>query len=201
MDRSKSRIDPCLNYQNSAWGGKGHMTWKTAKHHMGVQDNNEDIHKGDTISANVLEQSGHSNRGQTHKLQSGQSRWKQKWRSCAFTARSSGRGEANIRTKAHMVLGPHGQALQLLGQTQRLAGWRSHFKEGDGRCQKPYSWEAQTQLGRTLQNHVMAEERHLPPRDTWQTKVALSMERRAPMKVLPVEMIEEQHLLFPFYFS
>ena len=49
--------------------------------------------------------------------------------------------------------------------------------------------EARPQLGRTLQNHIMAEERHLLPRDTRRTKVVPSMERQAPTKVLLVEMI------------
>ena len=117
------------------------------------------------------------------------------------TAWSSGRGEGNNRTKARTVSKLHGQALQLSGQIQRLASWRSRFKEGDGHCQRPYPWEAQLQLGSTLQNHVVAEERHLPPRDTWRTKVTPSMERRAPTKVLLVGMMAWGVTLIIFQFA
>ena len=47
-------------------------------------------------------------------------------------------------------------------------------------------------------NYVMAEERHLPPRDVRRTKIAPSMERRAPTEVLPVELTAGKATLFVF---
>ena len=44
-----------------------------------------------------------------------------------------------------------------------------------------------SQLGKTLQNHFVAEERHLSLSDTRQTKVAASMEHRAPKEILLVD--------------
>ena len=35
----------------------------------------------------------------------------------------------------------------------------------------------------------MAEEGHLPPRDTGRTKTSAPMEHEAPSKILPVEMM------------
>ena len=75
------------------------------------------------------------------------------------------------------------------------------LEEGNGCCQRPYPREARPQLRRTLQNHVMAKEMHLPPRDTRRTKVAPSMERQAPTKVLPVEMIAWRATFLIFQFT
>ena len=49
------------------------------------------------------------------------------------------------------------------------------------------NWEARPQLGRTLPNHVMAKEGHLPPGDDRRTEAAASMEPRALAEVLPVK--------------
>jgi len=38
-------------------------------------------------------------------------------------------------------------------------------------------------------DYVVAEERHLPPRDTRRTEVAPSTEHRAPTEVLPVKLM------------
>ena len=71
----------------------------------------------------------------------------------------------------------------------------------DGRCQRPYPWEARPQLGRTLQNHVMVKEMHLPPRNTRRTEVTPSMEHQAPTEVLPVELTARKATLFIFQFT
>ena len=47
--------------------------------------------------------------------------------------------------------------------------------------------EARNQLGRTLHNHFMANERHLPPRDARQAEVVPPMEHGAPEKILLVD--------------
>jgi len=55
-------------------------------------------------------------------------------------------------------------------------------------------------MGRTLQDYVMAEERHLPFKDTRQMETAPSMEHRAPTKVQPVELIAWKATFFIFQF-
>ena len=47
----------------------------------------------------------------------------------------------------------------------------------------------------------MAEERHLPPRDTGQTEVSAPMERGAPPEILPVEIMDDDSSLFPSLFN
>ena len=72
-------------------------------------------------------------------------------------------------------------------QTQGLLSQRSCLEEGDRCYKRSHPREARTQLGRTLQNHFVAQERHLSPGDTRRTKVATSMEHRAPKEILPVD--------------
>ena len=103
------------------------------------------------------------------------------------TARPSRLSQGDSRIEARTVPGPHGYALQLPGPTQRLLGWRSHSKESHGYCQRPHSREAWPQLGRTLPNHVMANEEHLPPGDVRWTEAATFMEHRALTEVLPIK--------------
>ena len=47
----------------------------------------------------------------------------------------------------------------------------------------------------------MAEERHLPPRDARRTEVSAPMERGAPPEILPVEIMDDDFLLFPSLFN
>ena len=44
----------------------------------------------------------------------------------------------------------------------------------------------------------MAEEGHLPPRDAGQTKTLTPMEHRAPLEILPVEMMRRK-TMFPYF--
>ena len=75
-----------------------------------------------------------------------------------------------------------------------------NFKEGDGYCKRSYPRKAQPQLGRTLYNCIMAEERHLPPWNVGRAKVATSMECWAPAEVLPIrdDNMEQHPLIFQF---
>ena len=47
----------------------------------------------------------------------------------------------------------------------------------------------------------MAEEGHLPPRDTGRTKTSAPMEHGAPSKILPVEIMDDDFPLFPNLFN
>ena len=49
--------------------------------------------------------------------------------------------------------------------------------------------DTRPQLRRTLPNHVVTEEGHLPPRDDRRTEAATSMEHQALVEVLPVKRI------------
>ena len=60
---------------------------------------------------------------------------------------------------------------------------------------------ARSQLGGALQDYIMAEERHLPPRDTRRMEVAPSVEHWAPTEVLPVELTARKATLFIFQFT
>ena len=75
------------------------------------------------------------------------------------------------------------------------------FPSGNGSCQRSFTRKARPQLGRTLQDHVMAEERHLPPRDARRTEVSAPMERGAPPEILPVEIMDDDFPLFPSLFN
>ena len=84
-------------------------------------------------------------------------------------------------------------------QTQGLPSRRSHPKESNGRQQRSYPREARPKLGRTLQNYIVAKERHIPPQDTRRAKATPSMKHRASNKILPVES-DIQHILTLFTF-
>ena len=47
----------------------------------------------------------------------------------------------------------------------------------------------------------MAEEGHLPPRDAGRTETSAPMEYRAPSKILPVEIMDDDFPLFPSLFN
>ena len=84
-------------------------------------------------------------------------------------------------------------------QTQGLPSRRSRPKESNGCQQRSYPREAWPKLGRTLQNYVVAKERHIPPRDTRWAKATPSMKHRASKKILSVESDIRQILsLFTF---
>ena len=74
------------------------------------------------------------------------------------------------------------------------------FPSGNGSCQRSFTRKARPQLGRTLQDHVMAEEGHLPPRDNGRTEGSASMEHRTPSEILLVEMIVDNLPLFSSLF-
>ena len=50
------------------------MAQRAAKCTVGIQGNSKNTYRGDTISANIQERGGHSNRGRAHKLEGEQSR-------------------------------------------------------------------------------------------------------------------------------
>ena len=154
---------------------------------MGVQNDGKNTHRRDTIPANVQKWGSHPSRGRTFKLQGTQPRRRQEWRDHTPSARSGKWSQGDSKTKACTVPRPHGKALQLPGPTQRLQGWRPRPKEIYGRYKRPHTREAQPQLGKTLPNHIMAEEGHLPPGDDRRTEAATSMEHRVLAKVLPVK--------------
>ena len=47
----------------------------------------------------------------------------------------------------------------------------------------------------------MAEEGHLPPRDTGQTKALVPMEHGAPSEILPIEIMDDDFPLFSRLFN
>ena len=47
----------------------------------------------------------------------------------------------------------------------------------------------------------MAEEEHLPPRDTGWTEALAPMEHGAPLEILPVEIMDDDFPLFPSLFN
>ena len=47
----------------------------------------------------------------------------------------------------------------------------------------------------------MAEEGHLPPRDAERTEASAPMEHGAPSEVLPIEIMDDDFLLFPRLFN
>ena len=47
----------------------------------------------------------------------------------------------------------------------------------------------------------MAEEEHLPPQDTGWTEALAPMEHGAPSEILPVEIMDDDFLLFPRLFN
>ena len=73
--------------------------------------------------------------------------------------------------------------------------------EGNGHCQRSFARKARPQLERTLQDHVMAEEGHLPPQDAGRMETSAPMEHEAPSKILPVEMMDDDVPLFPSLFN
>ena len=49
--------------------------------------------------------------------------------------------------------------------------------------------KTQPQLGRTLQDRIMAKEEDLPPQDNGRTKATAPLEHGASTEILPVEKI------------
>ena len=47
----------------------------------------------------------------------------------------------------------------------------------------------------------MAEEGHLPPRDIGRMEISAPMEHRAPLEILPVQMMDGDFPLFPSLFN
>ena len=75
------------------------------------------------------------------------------------------------------------------------------FPSGNGSCQRSFTRKARPQLGRTLQDHVMAEEGHLPPRDAGRTETSTPIEHGAPSEILSVEVMDGDVPLFPSLFN
>ena len=61
--------------------------------------------------------------------------------------------------------------------------------------------KAWTKLGRALQDHVLAKEGHLPPRNTGRTETSASMEHGTPSEILPIEMMVDNFPLSPSLFT
>ena len=57
------------------------------------------------------------------------------------------------------------------------------------------------ELERTIQDHVMVEEGHLPLRDVGWTETSTPMEHGAPSEILPVEIMDDDLPLFPNLFN
>ena len=87
---------------------------------------------GDMLSTSIRKRGSYPSWGRSHKLQGGQSWWKKERRGHASTAWPNGRSQGDNWTKTNTIRGPHGQALQLQSQTQRLQSWRPRLEEGDG---------------------------------------------------------------------
>ena len=73
--------------------------------------------------------------------------------------------------------------------------------EGNRSYQRSFTRKTQPQLGRTLQDHVMVEEGHLPPRDAGRTKTSTPIEHRASSEILPVEVMDGDVSLFHSLFN
>ena len=73
---------------------------------------------------------------------------------------------------------------------------RSCASEGDGYYQRLIARKARPQLGRTLQDHIMAMEGNLPPRDSRRAKATTPMKRGTPTEVLPVVDLKHNGVLF-----
>ena len=73
--------------------------------------------------------------------------------------------------------------------------------EGNRSYQRSFTRKAQPQLGKTLQDHVMVEEGHLPPRDAGRTKTSTPIEHRASSEILPVDVMDGDVSLFHSLFN
>ena len=76
------------------------MAWRIAKHTMGIQNDDNDTYKRDTVLIDVWKRSGLPGRSWAYELQGAQPWWEQKRQGNATTARPSGRAQDASRTKA-----------------------------------------------------------------------------------------------------
>ena len=83
------------DHQDSARGGKGHLTGGISKRFMGIPDNSKNTHRENTVLTNVGERSSYPNRSWTYKLQGGQPWWAEEWRGYAPRVGLTRQGQNN----------------------------------------------------------------------------------------------------------